>query len=116
MTVAGRALPRWPDGIRVLERDPRPWRRRRGDPGVGRVREPVGWAELDAATELACQVIADDTARIAAHAERQKALVDEYEARVRMLEQEAAELGWQVVMVLGFTVGEIPQAESPEDR
>ncbi|MFG2653328.1 hypothetical protein [Streptomyces sp. NPDC048436] len=45
--------------------------------------------DVDAAMDLACQVIADDTARIQARA-------DQAEARLRMLSDEAREVGRQV--------------------
>lgn len=45
--------------------------------------------DVDAAMELACQVIADDTARLQARA-------DQAEARLRMLTDEAREVGRQV--------------------
>jgi hypothetical protein len=45
--------------------------------------------EVDAAMDLACQVIADDTARIQTRA-------DQAEARLRMLTDEAREVGRQV--------------------
>jgi hypothetical protein len=64
--------------------------------------------DLDAAVDVACRVIADDTARIAAHADQQK-------ARTLALEQEAADLQWQISMLLGFTVGELLEPP-PRDR
>ncbi|MEV8313657.1 hypothetical protein AB0Q95_05740 [Streptomyces sp. NPDC059900] len=45
--------------------------------------------DVDAAMDLACQVIADDTARLQARA-------DQAEARLRMLTDEAREVGRQV--------------------
>lgn len=56
--------------------------------------------ELDAAVDLACKVIADDTARIQARGDRDKAETDR-------LAKEAAEVEWQVNMLLGFTIGEL---------
>ncbi|MFJ3804700.1 hypothetical protein ACIPSJ_51665 [Streptomyces sp. NPDC090088] len=46
--------------------------------------------ELDAAVDVACRVIADDTARIKARGERDKAVANRLAA-------EAAELEWQLV-------------------
>ncbi|MFG2500478.1 hypothetical protein ACGFSB_19955 [Streptomyces sp. NPDC048441] len=59
--------------------------------------------DVDAAMELAYQVIADDTARIQARA-------DQAEARLRMLTEEAREVGRQVDL---HTAAEGAAAEPP---
>ncbi|MGW0828331.1 hypothetical protein [Streptomyces sp. NPDC002845] len=56
--------------------------------------------ELDAAVDLACTVIADDTARITARGDRDKAEADRLAAKT-------AELEWQIDMQVGFTIGEL---------
>lgn len=56
--------------------------------------------ELDAAVDLACRVIADDTARI-------KAEADQVAGQVAGLEQQAADVGWQISMLLDFTLGQL---------
>jgi hypothetical protein len=63
--------------------------------------------KLNAAVDLACKVIADDTARIRARGDRHKAETDGLAAQVAELEQQAAELEWQLNMQLGFALGEL---------
>lgn len=62
--------------------------------------------ELEAAVELACKAIADDTARVRARGDRDKAEADQLAAQAAGLKREVAELEWQLNMQLGFTLGE----------
>ncbi|MEU0823181.1 hypothetical protein [Streptomyces mirabilis] len=64
--------------------------------------------ELDAAVDVACRVIADDTARIEAHADQQK-------ARTLALEQETADVQWQIDMLAGFTIEELLESPDKDD-
>ncbi|MGQ4390536.1 hypothetical protein [Streptomyces sp. SAS_270] len=73
-------------------------------------------AELDAAVDLTCKLIADDTARI-------KARGDQDLAEVNQLKAQVTDLEWQINMLLGFAVGEFLAGEdsgatpaSPEEE
>ncbi|MFI9176091.1 hypothetical protein [Streptomyces lincolnensis] len=70
---------------------------------AGRVRPD----ELAAAVDLACKVIADDTARITARGDQTKSEADR-------LHKEVGDLEWQVDMLIGFTIGEL--SDPPESR
>ncbi|WP_314416211.1 hypothetical protein [Streptomyces sp. DSM 40484] len=66
-------------------------------------------AGLDAAVDLTCQVIAEDTARTRARGDQAAALVKELAAQ-------AADLEWQINMLVGFTAGEFLDLETDPDN
>ncbi|MEW2121794.1 hypothetical protein AB0945_43095 [Streptomyces sp. NPDC005474] len=70
-------------------------------------------AELEAAVDLVCRVIADDTARLTAVGDQRKAEAELQKAKMRGLEREVAEVRWQADMAVGFALGEILQPGPP---
>ncbi|MGW5861530.1 hypothetical protein ACWFRJ_05060 [Streptomyces sp. NPDC055239] len=64
--------------------------------------------DVEAAMDLACQVIADDTARLQARA-------DQAEARLRMLTDEAREVGRQVDAHAGTEESAAPPARAERE-